>query len=363
MKKNEDLEETQTIPSLDLDEKNEGRKKTPSKKTIIITSAIAAIVALTGVGGGYAYASNRAYASYESQIESVKKTDSKLVKKIAEAQALIKATKDTDVLDKATLDSLNRSLKTGEARKGVPNSGNVAKWNLWSISKAKTTVADDITEANDSINAISKSMGKVEASKTAKQVKDAKDALDKAVKSAESLYKDSEGKVQDDKTRGSLKTAIDHAKKASSDKKAEVKSLTAANDALSKAVKAVNDSKDAKAQADAQKQAQEQAQAQAQSSAALLGSYSSSTRSNAGSNSYSYSGRNSYSGNSSQPSQGTKSQNTDNCTQYGCNGFDYRNYRDSAGGGAQPASPDNYLGTDGVNDYYEFGGDSQGNMW
>ena len=74
----------------------------------------------------------------------------------------------------------------------------------------------------------------VEASKTAKQVKDAKDALDKTITDAENLYKDSEGQVSDDKTRESLKTAIDNAKKTSGDKKADVKSLTAANDTLSK---------------------------------------------------------------------------------------------------------------------------------
>lgn len=337
----------------DVSEKS-GKK--PAKKTIIV-STIAAVVVLVGVGGGYAYASNAAYDSYASRVESAKESDSKLVKKIAEAQSLVKATKETDVLDKAVLDSLSKSVKTGEARKGIPDIGNVGRWNLWSVSKAKTIVSNDMTEANDSINAIGKAMGKVEASKTAKQVKDAKDALDKTVKSAESLYKDSEGKVQDDKTRASLKTSIDNAKKTSGNKKADVKTLTATNDGLVKAVKAVNDSKNAKAQADAQKQVQEQAQTQ--SAGTSSGTYSNSGYSNA-SGSYSNNNGGSYSNGSSQYAQ---TQNSNNCTQYGCNGFDYRNYRDSAGAGAKPASPNNYLGTDGEYDYYEFGGDSQGNMW
>ena len=84
MEKNEDFEETQTISPLDLDEENENKKKKPSKKTIIIASTIAAIVVLAGVGG-YAYASNSAYDSYASRVESAKESDSKLVKKIAEA--------------------------------------------------------------------------------------------------------------------------------------------------------------------------------------------------------------------------------------------------------------------------------------
>lgn len=354
MEKNEDLEETQTISPLDLDEANENKKKKPSKKTIIIASTIAAIIVLAGVGG-YAYASSSVYGSYESRVESAKESDSKLVKKIAEAESLVKATKETDVLDKTVLDSLNKSLKVGESRKGVPTSSHAAKWNLWSVSKAKTIVSNDMTETNDSINAIGKAMGKVEASKTAKQVKDAKNALDKTITDAENLYKDSEGKVQDNKTRESLKTALDNAKKTSSDKKADVKSLTASNDTLSKAVKAVNDSKNAKAQADAQKQAQEQAQVQAQSNGASSETYSNSGYSNSG-GSYSNNGGGSYSGGSSQY---TQPQNSNNCTQYGCNGYDYRKDFDSAGGGTAPITKDN-INQDGS---ITIGGDSHGNMW
>lgn len=331
----------------DVSEKN-GKKRT------VIIATVAAVVVFAGVGG-YAYASSSAYGSYESRVESAKESDSKLVKKIAEAESLVKATKETDVLDKTVLDSLNKSLKVGESRKGVPTSSHAAKWNLWSVSKAKTIVSNDMTEADDSVNAIGKAMGKVEASKTAKQVKDAKDALDKTVESAESLYKDSEGKVQDDKTRESLKTAIDNAKKSSGDKKADVKSLTAANDTLSKAVKAVNDSKNAKAQADAQNQAQEQAQVQVQSNGASSETYSNSGYSNSG-GSYSNNGGGSYSGGSGQY---TQPQNSNNCTQYGCNGYDYRKDFDSAGGGTAPITKDN-INQDGS---ITIGGDSHGNMW
>lgn len=335
----------------DAGDKGNGRKAIG--KTIAITAA----VILAGVGG-YAYASNSAYDSYESRVESDKESDSKLVKKIAEAQSLVKATKESDVLDKAVLDSLNKSLKVGESRKGVPTSSHAAKWNLWSVSKAKTIVSNDMTEADDSINAIGKAMGKVEASKTAKQVKDAKDALDKTITDAENLYKDSEGKVQDNKTRESLKTAIDNAKKTSSDKKADVKSLTAANDTLSKAVKAVNDSKNAKAQADAQKQAQEQAQqaqAQAQSVGTPSGGYSGYAYPNVGG---SYSGRASQSApsysNTGSPSGGSVSGGTSTGGTW-----DWKNAKDSVGGGFSPITKDN-INPDGS---ATGGGDSHGNMW
>ena len=289
MEKSEDLEETQTISPLDLNEENENKKKKPSKKTVIIASTIAAIVVLAGVGG-YAYASNSAYGSYESRVESAKEADSKLVKKISEAQSLVKATKGSDVLDKAVLDSLSKSVKTGETRKGIPDVGNVGRWNLWSVSKANASVSNDMTEANDSINSIGKAMGKVEASKTAKQVKDARSTLDKAISDAETLYKDSEGKVQDNKTRESLKTAIDTAKKTVDDKKSDVKTLNAQKDAVSKAVKSVNDSKTAKEQADAEAEAEEAArQAAQQQSQVQTQTYSNTnySRANSGTSTYS----------------------------------------------------------------------------
>ena len=103
------------------EEKNtpDASEKSGKKRTIII-AAVAAVVVFAGVGG-YAYASNSAYDSYESRVESAKESDSKLVKKIAEAQSLVKATKESDVLDKAVLDSLSKSVKTGETREGVPD--------------------------------------------------------------------------------------------------------------------------------------------------------------------------------------------------------------------------------------------------
>lgn len=289
MEKNQNLEETQETTILNPNENDEGNAKKPAKKTIIV-STIAAVVVLAGVGGGYAYASNTTYDSYESQLESAKEVDSKLVKKLEEARTLVKATKDTDVLDKTVLDSLTKSIKTGDALKGVPATSHATKWNLWSASKAKASVVDDIAKADDSIDAIGKAMSKVNASKTDKQVKDAKDALDKTVKSAESLYKDSEGKVADDKTRESLKTAIDTAKKTIDDKKADVKTLNAQKDAVSKAVKSVNDSKTAKEQADAEAEAEEAArQAAQQQSQVQTQTYSNTnySRANSGTSTYS----------------------------------------------------------------------------
>lgn len=289
MEKNQNLEEMQETTILNPNENDEGNAKKPAKKTIIV-STIAAVVVLAGVGGGYAYASNTTYDSYESQLESAKEADSKLVKTLAEARTLVKATKETDVLDKTMLDSLTKSIKTGDALKGVPTTSHATKWNLWGTTKANTIVADDNTEANDSIDAINKAMRKVNKSKTDKQVKDARSTLDKTISDAETLYKDSEGKVQDNKTRESLKTAIDTAKKTVDDKKSDVKTLNTQKDAVSKAVKSVNDSKTAKEQADAEAKAEEAArQAAQQQSQAQTQTYSNTnySRANSGTSTYS----------------------------------------------------------------------------
>lgn len=272
------------------DKQAQKNTKHSNKNVIIAASAIAAIVVITGIGSGYAYASNSAYGSYESRVESAKEVDSKLAKKIAEARTLVKATKEADVLDKTVLDALTKSIKTGEALKGVPATSHATKWNLWGTSKAKASVVDDIAKADDSIDAIGKAISKVNKSKTDKQVKDAKDTLNKTITDAETLYKDSEGKVSDDKTRESLKTAIDTAKKTVDDKKSDVKTLNAQKDAVSKAVKSVNDSKTAKEQADAEAEAEEAArQAAQQQSQVQTQTYSNTnySRANSGTSTYS----------------------------------------------------------------------------
>lgn len=125
--------------------------------------------------------------------------------------------------------------------------------------------------------------------------------LDKTVDDADGLYRATEGKVQDDKTRDALKQAI--AKRDA--------------DAIAKAVKAVNDSKTAKDQADAEAAAKAQAEQEAAAQAAAAqqaqrsysyGSYSSGGWSgSAGGRSYS---GGSYSGGSQGQGGGSPSGNS-----------------------------------------------------
>ena len=74
----------------DVNEKN-GKKRT------VIIATVAAVVVFAGVGG-YAYASNSAYGSYESRVESAKESDSKLVKKIVLSCTCGSVNRSDDVL-------------------------------------------------------------------------------------------------------------------------------------------------------------------------------------------------------------------------------------------------------------------------
>lgn len=97
---------------------------------------------------------------------------------------------------------------------------------------------------------------------------DVKEALQSTVNSADKTYADSDGKVQNNAVRGSLKTVLDAAKKVLSvDGVTDTKDYMDRKTAVDNAAKTVNDSIAAKAQTDAEAAA-------ASSAAAFGGSYS-----------------------------------------------------------------------------------------
>ena len=108
-------------------------------------------------------------------------------------------------------------------------------------------------------------MRKVRESAEQKKHDTALQALKTTLEEATSLYTSSDGQVADNATRDALKTRIDTAQKLSMNMKATVDELTKALAPLSDAMNEVNQSIQAKAQADEQaRQAQAQAEAQAQ---------------------------------------------------------------------------------------------------
>lgn len=265
-----------------------GRK---NRRPVVIGVAAVAAVALVagGVCGYRAYENHRvsvARQACQSAVTDLGKTV-KSYKALLGADATTAALKTdaTGVKDGKTLDALKRAV-------GAETPAMV---------KCDTSDKTGLDEAT------------AKADKTAKSVKaDAKtlqaavravesSKLDKTVDDADGLYRATEGKVQDDKTRDALKQAI--AKRDA--------------DAIAKAVKAVNDSKTAKDQADAEATAKAQAEQEAAAQAAAAqqaqrsysyGSYSSGGWSgSAGGRSYS---GGSYSGGSQGQGGGSPSGNS-----------------------------------------------------
>lgn len=254
-----------------------GRK---NRRPVVIGVAAVAAVALVagGVCGYRAYENHRvsvARQACQSAVTDLGKTV-KSYKALLGADATTAALKTdaTGVKDVKTLDALKRAV--GAETPAMVKCDASDKTGLDEATAKADKTAKGVKAAAKALESAVKA---VESSK-----------LDKTVADADGLYRATEGKVQDDKTRDALKQAI--AKRDA--------------DAIAKAVKAVNDSKTAKDQADAEATAKAQAEQQAQQQAQR--SYSSGGWSgSAGGRSYS---GGSYSGGSQGQGGGSPSGNS-----------------------------------------------------
>lgn len=171
--------------------------------------------------------------------EATRKTiQSDLDRTTAKASRLLKDTSRGQVADPKTLDALNRLLD--------------AKTSTIKGSCAPDAVTSDVDRTTAALRRTTKELKNrlTDLKTAAKAVTDSK--LDKTVDDANALYKQTDGKVADDKTRASLLDAI---------KKRDA-------DAIGKAVKTVNESKAAKEKADAEAKAKAEQEAAAQAAAA-----------------------------------------------------------------------------------------------
>lgn len=265
-----------------------GRK---NRRPVVIGVAAVAAVALVagGVCGYRAYENHRvsvARQACQSAVTDLGKTV-KSYKALLGADATTAALKTdaTGVKDVKTLDALKRAV--GAETPAMVKCDASDKTGLDEATAKADKTAKGVKAAAKALESAVKA---VESSK-----------LDKTVDDADGLYRATEGKVQDDKTRDALKQAI--AKRDA--------------DAIAKAVKAVNDSKTAKDQADAEAAAKAQAEQEAAAQAAAAqqaqrsysyGSYSSGGWSgSAGGRSYS---GGSYSGGSQGQGGGSPSGNS-----------------------------------------------------
>lgn len=234
------------------------------KLTAIIVAAV--VVALAGIGGGYAYWTHHEGNAYHEAVAQAENADKALSRAVEEATA---TTYKVDQLkEPKLLDKLDTAIGKAKALKGIPDDA-PSEWLAWQLASARKASATDADEANTQAKALNAALKAVRDSKLAKELDGAKDQLKRGIDGASKTFKDTDGKVADNATRDSLKKAIAEANSALSKKGVtDPKAYTDAKAKLDAAVKRVTDSKAAKEKADAEAAAQAQAQAQAQAAQA-----------------------------------------------------------------------------------------------
>lgn len=267
-------------------------RRSHRRRNIAIASVIAAVVVLAGGAGGYAYAASNVQKGVDAAQANAQAVDQKLTAKIGDAQELLDGTEEEQVADAQTLTALSDAIDKAQAQTGVTDTG-ANRWLVWQEMDAQAAYDADSADASDAMSRLDKAMDAVTGSMDAKTLADAKAVLQSTVDSADKTYTDSDGKVQDNATRDSLKTALDAAKKVlADDGVTDAKEYTDQKTAVDDAVKTVNDSIAAKEKADAEAKAQAEAAAasSAPASGSSGGSYSGSGYYGGGTSSGSYSG-------------------------------------------------------------------------
>ena len=243
----------------------EGKPKgiKPAKLTAVIVAAV--VVALAGIGGGYAYWTHHEGNAYHEAVAQAENADKALSKAVDEATAT--EYKADQLKEPKLLDNLDDAIRKVKALKGVPEE-QPGEWLAWRLASARKANATDADEANAQAKALNAALKAVRDSKLAKELNDAKSQLRQGIDGAGQTLRDTDGKVADNTTRDSLAKAIDEANNTLSKKGVtDPKTYTDAKAKLDAAVRQVTDSK-AKEQADAEAAAQAQAQAQAAAQAA-----------------------------------------------------------------------------------------------
>ena len=236
------------------------------RRNIIIASVIAAVVVLAGGAGGYAYAASNVQKGVDAAQANAQAVDQKLTAKIGDAQELLDGTEEEQVADAQTLAALSDAIDKAQAQSGVAATG-ANRWLVWEEMDAQAAYDADSSDASDALSRLDDAMDAVTGSVDERTLADAKAALQSTVDSADKTYADSEGKVQDNATRDSLKTALDAAKKVlDDDSVTDAKEYTDQKTAVDDAVKTVNDSISAKEKADVEAKAKAEAEAAASSS-------------------------------------------------------------------------------------------------
>ena len=231
--------------SADLDDLKV-RRVFPVGKALVAIVMAASLIAVSWIGPQIKtrHAAAVRQEAHETAIsacdsaEATRKTiQSDLDRTTAKASRLLKDTSRGQVADPKTLDALNRLLD--------------AKTSTIKGSCAPDAVTSDVDRTTAALRRTTKELKNrlTDLKTAAKAVTDSK--LDKTVDDANALYKQTDGKVADDKTRETLLKAV----------------KTRDVDAIAKAVKEVNESKTAKEKADAEAKAKAEQEAAAAAAA------------------------------------------------------------------------------------------------
>ena len=252
----ETADETKDVPE---DGRN-GEAHGVRRKTVAIIVAVV-VVALAGIGGGYAYWTHHETNAYHEAVAQAGNADKALSRAVDEATAT--TYKADQLKEPKLLGKLDDAISKAKALKGIPNDA-PSEWLAWRLASARKASATDADEANAQVKALNAALKAVKDSRLAKELDGAKDQLKQGIDGASKTLKDTDGKVADNATRDSLAKAINEASNTLSKKGVtDPKAYTDAKAKLDAAVKQVTDSKAAKEQADAEAAAQAQAQAQA----------------------------------------------------------------------------------------------------
>lgn len=229
------------------------------KLTAIIIAVV--VVALAGIGGGYAYYTRQEANAYHEAVAQAENADKALSKAVDEATAT--EYKADQLKEPKLLGKLDAAIRKAKALKGVPED-QPGEWLAWRLASARKANATDADEANAQAKALDAALKAVRDSKLTKELDTAKDQLKQGIDGAGQTLRDTDGKVADNATRDGLAKAIDEANSTLSKKGVtDPKAYTDAKAKLDAAVRRVTDSKAAKEQADAEAAAQAQAQAAA----------------------------------------------------------------------------------------------------
>ena len=274
------------------------RRVFPVGKALVAIVMTASLIAVSWMG---LQIKNRRAAAMRQEVhetaisacdsaEATRKTvQSDLDRTTAKASRLLKDTSRGQVADPKTLDALNRLLD--------------AKTSTIKGSCASDAVTSDVDRTTAALRRTTKELKNrlTDLKTAAKAVTDSK--LDKTVDDAHALYKQTDGRVADDKTRETLLKAV----------------KTRDVDAIAKAVKEVNESKMAKEKADAEAKAKAEQEAAAAAAAAQQQAQASQSQSapqrqtpsySGGSQSQSQGSSGSGSGTGRRPSSGGSSSST-----------------------------------------------------